>query len=159
MRIKKIKITKDDKVHIEYEIQNNTGNWDEFSLTSADKPNSYFDEAFRNLDRHVIEMCEFGDAPVLTVKGVSFSYGGEKEVMGASIIATKQLLGSNCNLNLVTPHKASEPYGEGKADEKQLLTEDCVADLDKLCQEAEAYIKGNRQQMDLFSQQPAEAVA
>jgi len=158
MRFKKIK-AKGDKVHVEYEVENSNGTWDEFSMTSAEKPLSSFEAAISNLEAHVIDMCEFGDNPAITVTGVSFSYGGDNGVMGASIIAIKTLKGSNVGLNIVTPHKASESYSEGKADPKQLLDEDCIKDLEALCIEAEKYVKGNRQQLDLFAKQPAEATA
>lgn len=155
MRIKKIKITKTDKINIEYEKFNETANtWDEYSLTCADAPRPELKQALHDLNVHVIDICELPEHYVcrIMVTGVSFSYGGENEVMGATIISQMQLLSSNCNLNLNTPHKASDSYNdEFEADPDQLLSDDCVDALDLLCDEVELYIKGERAQTTLFA--------
>ena len=97
-------------------------------------------------------MCEQPESYLdrIKVRGVSFSYGGDMEVMGATISAGMTLLESNCPLNLNTPHKASESYNEGPADEKQLLSGDCFDRLRTLHTLAERYVRGNRAQGSLF---------
>jgi len=153
MRIKKIKITKENRIQVSYEKKSKTGWWDEYSFTCSEEGRPELYRALNNLAPHVIEMCEL---PVnyqdrITVKGVSFSYGGKAEVMGATISAQMELEKSNCNLNLNTPHKASGSYNDFPADEKQLLSDDCIEALDVLCKEVELYINGERAQMRLFS--------
>lgn len=152
MRIKKVKITKDNKINIVYEKSVNSG-WDEYSFTCSDEPRPELYEALKALAPHVIEMCELPESylPRIDVRGVSFSYGGQNEVMGATIIAQMALDNSHVALNLNTPHKASEPYNpEGPADEMQLLSNECVEALGELCDEVERYIKGDRAQQSLF---------
>jgi hypothetical protein len=152
IRIKKIKITSDHKISASYEKQVKNGTWDEYSFTCSDQARPEFYEAMGKLAPHVIEMCELPSDYLerIEVRSVSVSYGGENEVMGATITSQMQLEKSNCNLNLNTPYKASESYSDAPADEKQLLSEDCVNDLYKLYEECELYINGDRAQGSLF---------
>jgi hypothetical protein len=151
MRINKAKITKYNQIAIVY--QDGLGNGDEYSLTCRDKARPEFYEAMTALAEHVIEMCELPDDYLerITVRGVSFSYGGENNTMGAVISASMELKESYQPLNLTTPHKASAMYNPGTPDdEKQLLTGDCIDALEALQKECEAYIKGEREQGSLF---------
>jgi len=152
-RIKKVKLTKDEKIHMAYEKRTKTGiGWDEYSFTCSDAPRPEFYTAMQALATHVVEMCELPEDYVsrIQVRGVSFSYGGEKEVMGATISAQMKLYDSNCDLNLNTPHKASESYSDMPADEMQLLSDECVEALYTLCNECDLYIGGERAQGQLF---------
>lgn len=153
-RILKVKLTKSDKINIEYQKYNNTAQtWDEYSLTCSDRAKPEFYLAMITMAIHVVDMCElpadYKDR--IKVTGVTFSYGGEEEAMGAVIVSQMILNNSNCNLNLNTPHKASGSYNDNPADPKQLLSEQCIEDLYKLCKETELYINGDRAQMNLFS--------
>lgn len=152
IRLKKVKITKENKIMMIYEKQSQTGSYDEYQFSCSEKARPEFYDAMKNLAPHVIEMCELPDdyLPRIDVKGVSFSYGGDKEVMGATISAAMKLNDSYCDLNLNTPHKASDSYSEGPADEMQLLSDDCIHALNLLCKEAQLYIDGDRAQGKLF---------
>ena len=70
--------------------------------------------------------------------------------MGATISAQMKLNKSNQNLNLNTPHKASDSYSDAPADPKQLLPDKCIDALTELCREVELYIRGERAQGKLF---------
>lgn len=157
IRFKKIKITSDDKINLEYENLNKQGNWDEHTMKSAAEPLPSFHHALDNLIPHVVDICELPKGDNLshsyTVKGVSLSYGGENEVMGATITATRSLAFANSPLVLNTPHKAEDVYSPGGG-EDMLLTDECVADLYKLIDEAEKYLSGKRAQADLFEDDP-----
>jgi hypothetical protein len=148
MRIKKVKV-KDGKMYIEYQMKVKK-QWDDFTLHCMDKARPEYDKALDGLKKHVVEMCELPKDYInrITVKGVSFSYGGDKEVMGAVITATMVLKNTNCPLNINTPHKASDLYGD-EGDESQLLTGFCVRALEAVQAEAVAYIKGDRAQLEL----------
>lgn len=154
VRFKKIKKTSDDKIQIEYEKKNETGLWDEHSMKSNQEPLPSFDRALDNLIPHVGEMCELpeGDHQIhpYSVRGVSFSFGGVNDTLGATITATRTLDNSNSPLVLNTPHKIEEPYTEG-SDDTQLMTDDCYSDLMILCNEAQKYLDGQRAQMDMFA--------
>ena len=154
-KINKIKITKSGRINIEYKQYNtNADTWDEYTLTCADAPRPELIKALQNLDKHVIDICEL---PInykdrILVTGVSFSYGGENETMGAVIISQMKLEHSNCNLNLNTTHKISESYTpDQQIDPKHLLSDECVRDLYKLIEEVNLYIDGERAQIRLFS--------
>ena len=153
MRIKKIKMTREGKIQMEYEVKNPKGGSDEFSFSCADEPKPSFIVALNDLKPDVLEMCELPDDYLdrIRVSGVSFSYGGENETMGAVIIASMVLYKSNVALNLNTPHKTEDFYGE-TGDEKQLLNPKCVSRLNRLVEEAEDYVKGIRAQGNLFNQ-------
>jgi len=153
MRFNKIKATKEGKIKMEYEVKNEKGGWDEFSFSCAEEPKPSFTAALADLTRDALEMCELPDVYLdrLQASGVSFSYGGENETMGAVIIASMLLNKSNTNLNLNTPHKTEDFYGE-TGDEMQLLNPECVSRLHRLIEEAEDYVKGIRAQGNLFNQ-------
>ena len=153
MRIKKIKVTSDKKVNVSYEQMSKTGMWDEYTFSCSEAPRPELLTVLSKLAPHVIEMCELPESYVskIDVRSVSFSYGGEKEVMGATITSQMKLDNSNCNLNLNTPHKASDSYSDAPADYKQLLSDDCITDLEKLCEEVKLYIGGERAQAKLFA--------
>lgn len=142
-RIRKIKLS--EKVKIEYEILEGDEVKEEYSLTSIDKPLPSFSEAMQVFAQSVVEICELPDEDInhITVSGVSFSYGGEKQVMGAVITAQKKLKKTNASLNLNTPHKTEDFYGEtGSA--SQLLDDETVDKLYTVTEEAKRYIKGER---------------
>lgn len=153
IRVKKVKIGSDKKITMAYEQLSKSGSWDEYSFTCSDLARRSFYGAMEDLAKHVVEMCELPPeyTSKIEVRGVSVSYGGEKEVMGATISAGMKLENSNCNLNLNTPHKASDSYSDGLADDKQLLPGKCIIDLKALYAECELYINGDRAQTSLFS--------
>lgn len=150
-RIRKIKLS--EKVRIEYEVLVGDKVKEEYSLTSVDKPLLSFAEAMQVLAQSVVEICELPDKDInhIAVSGVSFSYGGEKQVLGAVITAQKKLKKTDAPLNLNTPHKTEDFYGEtGSA--SQLLDSLTIDKLYELMDEAEKYIAGERQQGELFKE-------
>ena len=156
IRFKKIKKNSDDKIHLQYEKPNRNGGWDEYSMKSGEEPKPSFERALDNLIPHVEEMCElpYKDHQVhpYTIRGVSFSYGGDNDTMGATITAERSLTSSNSPLILNTPHKIEDPYAEG-ADDTQVMTTDCLLDLQTLMDEAEDFLDGERAQMDMFNEE------
>lgn len=151
MRIRKVKITKYNQIHMIYDA--GLGNCDEYQFTCRDKARPEFYASLAAMAKHVIEMCELPDDYLgrITVRGVSYSYGGKNDTMGATITAAMELEDSYQALNLVTPHKASAMYNpETPDDEKQLLTGDCIDALEHLMAECLLYIEGERAQGSLF---------
>lgn len=150
MRFKKISTTKDNKINLIYEIER-AGQYDEFSMTSSSPAKDSFHDSLQALVEDVIDMCELPEkyAERIIVKGISFSYGGERQVMGAVITAQMLLKKSVVPLNLNTPHKTEEFYAKD-GDPKQILSGDCVERLLLLKKEAEDYVKGERLQTDMF---------
>lgn len=153
MRFNKIKMTKEGKIQMEYEVKNSKGGMDEFSFSCSDEPKPSFTIAMNELAQDALSMCELPDDYLcrIRISGVSLSYGGENETMGVVIIAQMILHKSNVALNLNTPHKIEEFYGE-TGDESQLLSEPCVGRIKTLIDEAGDYVKGIRAQQNLFDQ-------
>lgn len=154
MRMKKVKVTKEGKIFLIWEREIQSGNYDEYSMQCSDQARPEFYEAMQSLDKHVIDMCELPDSYLdrITTNSVSFSYGGDEQVMGATISASMKLENSPAGLNLNTPHKACDSYNPEQPveDPALLLSEKCIEDLDTLMDEAELYINGDRAQMNLF---------
>ncbi len=135
-----------------YEKLSKGGFYDEYSFTCSEDARPEFYDAMSKLAIHVIKMCELPEDYLskITVRGVSFSYGGDREVMGATISAQMSLENSYQDLNINTPHKASDSYSDAPADEMQLLDNKCIDDLISLQKESELYIDGERAQGSLF---------
>jgi hypothetical protein len=152
IRMKKIKLTSDKKISMAYEKQNKAKGWDEYSFTCSEEARPEFYTTVKSLAPHVLDLCELPDSYMdrIEVRGVSFSYGGEEEVMGATISAQMKLNYSNCSLNLNTPHKASASYSGGEVDDMQVLSDKCIKALDVLTDECQLYIDGDRAQGRLF---------
>lgn len=148
MRINKVKVTKAGKIHIEYQ-ERKGDSWDDYSMKCSERALPKFYELFGELKQHMNDICEFPEEFVdrLTVRGVSFSYGGEREVMGAVLSGFLTLNMSVAPLNINTPHKIQEPYSE-KAEpiEEMLLSDELVNLLTDLQKETIRYIKGERAQ-------------
>jgi hypothetical protein len=153
MRFKKIKMTKEGKIQMEYEIKNQKGGMDEFSFSCFEEPKPSFIEALKDLAQDALDICELPDDYLsrIRISGISLSYGGENETMGCIITAQMILYKSNAALNLNTPHKIEEFYGE-TGDESQLLSKSCVGRIKTLIDEAGKYAKGIRAQGNLFDQ-------
>jgi hypothetical protein len=156
MRITKVKYESNKKTGIErlviaYQEKNKNDGWDDMTLESAEAPRPEFTKRLQDLAPQVVEMCELPEdrQPRIKVRGVSFSYGGEKEVMGAVISASMELLHSVSPLNLVTAHKSSEPYSDGGFDERQILAPKCCMALRELQREAMLFVNGERAQQEL----------
>lgn len=154
-QITKVKLSKESKVHIEYRVERTVEevtDYDMFTLDCIDKPIPQFNLAMMELRKHVLEICEMpaDDLEVMKimVKGVSFSYSGVDDVMGATIIAIKKLNKSNTPLMINTPHKFAEPHSENQGAE-MCLTEECIEVLEELINQAEKYLDGERAQLKL----------
>jgi len=150
MRIKKVKYyKKEQKVLISYEEKGADG-YDNYTLDSEDTPNPSLLKSLSDLASDVLYLCEIkGKSDFhVDVRSVSFSYGGENEVMGATISAGIALERSYCPLNVNTPHKASESYSEHE-DPKQLLDESAIIKLKLVQEEAMKFVSGDRAQLKL----------
>lgn len=153
-RVKKIKFTDQmKKVRCEYEKKNSKGSWDEFSILSSDEPEPELMQSFVALREDVLKICEIEDElDRIIVTGVSFSYSGENDSMGATIIARKKLLKANAPLNLITPHLKDDD----EADPLQQLDLDTVKRLRTVESSALRFIDGKRAQQSIFDYQTTE---
>lgn len=138
-----------EKIAIEYAVQTDQGETDEFSLSCSQKALPEFYLALNELGKHVVKICELPDEYVggLTVLGVKFTW--TDEIMGAVISAKKALSECDSPLFLNTPHMPERPYsptGGGKC-----LPAKTTEALEKLLEEAERYVHGERVQLSLFA--------
>lgn len=152
MRINKVKVTKEGKVAIEYQIPRGVG-FDDYSLKCSERAMQSFYDALLAFRESVVKLCELPEefTERIIVKGVTYSYGGERDTMGAVIVAQLILNLSDGNLNLNTPHKAVEMYNEdSEPREEAVFDEDTIAYLEQLEAEAIRYVNGERAQGKLL---------
>ncbi len=142
MRIQKVKYKK-GKVEIHY-LYKREDKETELVLRSDEEPIEDFKRALEDLREFVVEICELGNVSLekIDVTGVSFSWSGEEEAMGATIIAQRSLQYSNAPLNLVTPHKIENI--SGNIDPLQEMNPEMKDALEELIAQAKNYIDGDR---------------
>lgn len=149
-----------ERVKIRFEVPREDG-VDEFEMSCIDVPAPSLTKGLQALKPHVRDILELPPAYCewLDIRGVSFSYGGEGRVMGATITALKKLKAANAPLVLNTPHLASAPYGDDENGTEKLLSSATVETLRELQAEVLAYVDGQRAQHDMFAGAPAGAGA
>jgi len=149
IRIKKVKL-KDGRVNIAYQ-RGAEDSWDDYTLSCKQCARPSFYDAVDNLRPEAIKIFEM---PILVenlkITGVTYSYGGPNDTMGATLVAQMTLKHSVVPLNLVTPHKTEEYYNGENGDPDTLLSGDCAECLQDLAKECKRYINGEREQADLF---------
>ena len=147
------KVTYDGKrVLVRWEVPRVGADPDEYEVVCKDPPAPRMVLALAALAAHVIDICELERAYVfgLDVRGASFSYGGEAEVMGATITALKKVSTARSPLTLNTPHLPSEPYTEDDKSDTPCLSEGAIEALEELAEAALDYVDGKRAQVELF---------
>ncbi len=148
MKLRKLKLTNDCRVLVEYLTQRVTGGDDQHSVASLDQPRPELHAALAQLIPHVLRICElpedYGDE--MSVTGVSCSYGDNGE--GVTITARRGLSGCDAPLILNTPHVLLDDWAS---------LGECVRVLGE---EAALYVQGERAQGRLpFREQVAEFIA
>lgn len=146
-RVRKIKVDT-TRITIDWEIDNGDGRApDEYHLKCADMARPEFYKALAAIRQDVIELLELPPAWLddIKVKGATFSYT-EKGTKGVVITATRDLKISAAPMNLNTPHV---PYDSQNPD-KFVIPYFTEERLNKLEEEAERYIDGDRAQGSLF---------
>lgn len=147
LRICKVK-DDGDKVRIEYQRERaDKQGYDDYSMSSVDRPTVAFTQALSALSADVVQICELpeSDADKLTIRGVSVTW--TSDIMGACITALKRLNTANSPLVINTPHLPSEDYGDNDG---PVLREETALRLHRLLLEAEGYIDGDRAQPSLL---------
>lgn len=146
-RITKIKHNA-GKVKIDYLIERNDEQVDEYSLVCSDAPVPEFAEALQALKKVLPAWleCKPDYCDNMTILGVSISWKGDN--FGCCVTALKPLKSCNSPLVLNAPHKPMEPYSGD--DYANCLTQEQIDGIKNVIAEAEAYIDGTRAQMGLF---------
>ena len=159
IRFRKIKYTGDQlRFSLVWEKSNGDA-WDEYSMSSLDEPHPDFVEALQGLIPSVIEICELHPEDMEaefyrhSIRGVTFGYAGEDEILGASITSMRGLNDSNSPLVLNTPYLPEEDLNDMDG---PVLPQKCIRALEVLMDEAEAYLnRSKRSQPELFAVEAA----
>jgi len=147
------------KVLVRWEIPKK-GDWEGYELDSPDAPAPSFSTALHALRTHIATICELpekycGD---LDVRGVTCSYGGDKDTLSVTITALKHVKTANAPLVLNTPNLPAEPYNDSDDDASTPVLEEATeAAILALAAEAFRYLDGHRAQSDLFPTGPGAA--
>ncbi|MDZ7763236.1 MAG: hypothetical protein U5K00_02255 [Melioribacteraceae bacterium] len=149
----KFKFLPEDKIFCSFQIKRSEDEYDQFNFTTVDKPAPDLINQAMLFRKHVLNLCELPEKDEeiqkLEIKSFSFSWSGEKHIMGCTVTAARKLSGSNTPLILNTPHKIEDFHAED-GDSKQLLPADLVNDAYELMLQINAFIDGEREQLDLF---------
>ncbi|TAJ79032.1 hypothetical protein EPO44_19675 [bacterium] len=117
----------------------------------TEEPHPDLKAAFAALVSHVYEILQLpSDAwpSLMTITGVSFSKHEETKIEGAVISGRVDIETCQAPFCFNTPHLPFEPYSE--ASEAQTMDADAIEALEKLREEAQAYMDGTkRAQMEL----------
>ena len=130
-----------------------------FTFKSYDEPVQTFKDALQGLCPYLTGFCELPKdyASKIKVRGISASYGDHddgRKIPGVIISGVMQYKKSHGVLPLNTPFKQSEFLKESGGDESKLLGEECFEVIETLFQEAERYIKGEREKIEIdFAEQ------
>lgn len=152
-------------VSVIYEMINSKGEFDKYSFESNDAPEPEFNRDLQDLAVNVVEISELLDLPdspeifsevyvkkleqertKIEVRGLTFSYAGDKDVMGVTITALRTLRGSVAPLVINTPHKIEEWYSEN-GDTRQLMGSEVLRKLLECQYRALRYVNGIRAQV------------
>lgn len=148
-RIKLVKITKEDRIEIHYELKSEYGGWDYCTVNSGETGRAEFYTAIEQIGSHATGICELpGSYLPVEVRAIRFTHSGMYGTLGAVITFRKKLRGGTY-LYLATPHRYSEPHQE-RGDLSVCLTPACVNDLTRVMREATKYLNGDRRQLGLF---------
>lgn len=154
VKFRKIKIQPDGKVFLAYFEEKESGLYDEATLESPDQPNPSFPNALMRLRKGILELCELptDDEQItsIEVRGLSISHS-DKVGMGITLSALKKLKYSDQPLCLNTPHK----YEDGD-DPKRIMPSWIFNECLVVIEEAQAYLEGDRAQLDMFKQDKRE---
>lgn len=145
MRIKKIKVIKEEVV-VEVSQRFDGGN---FNGDIKSTPAPSFLKTIIELKPFVIDMCELAKNSDIEICGISLSYHGEIETQAAVITFRKRLSEGNASITINSPMKYVEAIGDNE-ESSQLMPEAMGILMDKITKEAVKYVKGFREQTNLF---------
>lgn len=145
-KIKKIHIKKKktgDQINISYEVYEK-GDVKTVVFSSEDEPLHSFTQALEDLTDCIAKIFQFSPkyAESLEARGISLSYQGADERMGAVFSAVMTRETSSRPFNLHTP-LLLEPSEDGD-DDGPVLSPACLKRIDDLVSEAYDYLDGKR---------------
>jgi len=150
MRFLKIKLLKSETIII-WENKNSSEGFDNFTFSTAEKPDPKFQKAMTELGPHIAKICELEDTkdnPV-TGNGITFKYNDELKKDGVILSGRRKLKNSTNNMNLSTPLK----YIQGPTDKMKdniAIPKEVAKELEVIKKLAKQFMKGQRAQNQLF---------
>lgn len=154
MDIEKITIHKDSSITIDFKTireapEGEDPIYESVKFKSNRKAHQAFYETLSALKPHAIDMLEVGEDEIvrISIKGATFKRTKEG-ILGVVILIERAMDHAETPIRISTPHYIAESYSED-GDESNILTEDCLIILKKLKGEAERYVAGFRDQIEM----------
>lgn len=140
------KIKHKDRVELQWEEGAQEKTAITHALSSVERPAPSYIEAFRGLIRPILKLLQLPDdyAEGLRVTGVSFTHEEERG-RGVVVTALKTLDNASAPLVLNTPY-----LPESSENDEPTVPVELANALDVLCDAAESYMAGEREQGSLF---------
>lgn len=148
MLIDSVKLMKDDRVGIAYSKPSGDLMIDS-QLKCPERATPEFYIALRKLEQVVKDICELDTDKKVSVTGVTYTYIGENQIMGAKIHTKLQIITGE-TIDITTPFRYSEHPTNATPDSKVMehKIEEIFVAVSEACK---GYIAGKREQtkMDL----------
>ena len=150
----------DATITVHHQTANANGDMDNGHMHSHDPASPALHEAFNALNKELGRILSLTEKQTNDVKVTGVTFTHKDGIMGAVIIAQKEVPTSSSVWNITTPHIPSKPYGEASAKNTPVLHADTIAALETLTEQAELFLRGERAQLNLdFASQKADREA
>jgi hypothetical protein len=154
--IKGYKKLKTGKIEIRYFIIHNEEDKTTVKMESPQPPREAFDEVLLDLKPHFIKICELPetDKSKIRLTGINITRSGENQVIGVVFQGERDLVGSG-HLTLTTPKKHIEKP-KSDTEDCHILNPQCGKLVLKFIDECQAYVNGERLQIEIETEQEEE---
>jgi len=156
MLIELVKVNNDKSIVVEgkFILEQREESEDQYlsiKIKSNRPAHSAFYESLAKLKPHILQMCEMPKDELnrITCTGASFTRTKKEDIFGAIITGKRRLQASEDQLAVNTPHRTETPYQDG--DKSPLLTQDCIEALQDLIVQAEMYVSGYNEQLNMLN--------
>lgn len=154
IEINSFTLLKDGALHIAWSQPSEVeeGAFDETKRKCHAEASPELYKCLEGLRKHVLKIAELEKEKLanINIKALSFSYSGENRIMGATITFSKKLLETpGSKIEITTPKKFVEPINDA-AEPTNVFSEECSKLVIEFSNHVKEYIKGKKQQPDIF---------
>ena len=141
-----------ESVTIEWGVPRKDGGFNKMTLKSSDLPTPDFEASIEELKPFLIQLCEVEklDDKLIKATGITLTYNDKKDSLSVAISGNKTYENSPGCLNLISSSKPTlNQTGEPTAIEN-ILSDECVAVIDKVIKHAKSFVDGDRIQVEML---------
>jgi len=148
MLIKKVRRVKEEGLSVDVSMVSG-GNSFVGGIGSEKPPAPELSEAIEGLKDHMVEMCELAKKSIIKITSISFSYHGEMDVQAVVVTFQKKLTNGNAVITINSPMKYVEAVSDSTP-KAQIMSEEMADLMATITSEAAKFVKGVREQTELF---------